>query len=173
MKKSRRPNPKRNNLKTLAQNIRMVVFDFDGVFTDNCVLVLQDGTEGVFCCRSDGFGIKKLKEAGIEPLVISTEVNPVVGVRCRKLNLTYIQGCSNKLETLKSETQNLGIDLKEVAYLGNDTNDTECLKAVGLPACVSDAHPAVIKLVKYVTKIKGGRGAVREFCDFIAGAKNE
>lgn len=173
MKRAKKPNPKRTDSKSLARSIRLAVFDFDGVFTDNRVLTLQDGTEGVFCCRSDGFGIKKLQEAGIESLVISTEVNPVVGVRCRKLNLPYIQGCENKLTALKAEAQRLNITLEQVAFLGNDTNDMECLKAVGFPACVADSHPDIFKLAKYITKIKGGKGAVREFCDLLLEGENE
>ena len=157
----------------IARQIQMVVFDFDGVFTDNRVLVMQDGTEGVFCSRADGFGLAALRSAGVQSLVISKEVNPVVGERCKKLRIPCIQGCDNKQEVLTREIRQLGISLERVAYVGNDVNDIECLEIVGLPVCVADAWPPVKEFSKIVTKAKGGYGAVREFCDFIVDIKNE
>ena len=155
----------------LAGQIQMIVFDFDGVFTDNRVLVLQDGTEGVLCNRADGFGLEAVKKQGVRLLVLSKEKNPVVGARCKKLDLPCIQGCDNKEETLRHEAEELGISLKNIAYMGNDINDLECLKIVGLPACVADAYPSVKAVSLYVTEAKGGHGAVREFCDLIVNAK--
>ncbi len=155
----------------IARQIQMVVFDFDGVFTDNRVLVMQDGSEGVFCSRADGFGLSALRGMGIHLMVISKEVNPVVGMRCNKLRLPCIQGCDNKQEVLIRETKQLGISLEHVAYMGNDINDIECLEIVGLSVCVADAWPSVKEISKVVTKAKGGYGAVREFCDFIAEVK--
>ncbi|MBI4698954.1 MAG: HAD hydrolase family protein [Nitrospirae bacterium] len=149
----------------------MIVFDFDGVFTDNRVLVLQDGTEGVLCSRSDGFGLEAVRSLGIKLLVLSTEKNSVVNARCKKLNLPCIHGCDNKPETLKAEAAKSGIPLSNVAYMGNDINDLGCMKIVGLPVCVADAYPAVIAVSSYITKAKGGHGAVREFCDLVAKAK--
>src|SRR3989304_2148565 len=100
-------------LRRIAGQIKLVVFDFDGVFTDNRVLVLQDGSEGVFCSRADGFGIEAVRGLGINLLVISKEKNPVVSARCQKLNLTCIQGWDNKAEILKYEAIKLGISLNE------------------------------------------------------------
>ena len=108
---------------------------------------------------------------GVQSLVISKEVNPVVGERCKKLRLLCIQGCDNKQEVLIRETRQLGISLEHVAYVGNDINDIECLKIVGLPVCVADAWPSVKEISRVITKAKGGYGAVREFCDFIAEVK--
>ncbi|MCM8830679.1 MAG: HAD hydrolase family protein [Candidatus Omnitrophica bacterium] len=156
----------------LASCIKLVVFDFDGVFTDNRVLVFEDGSEAVFCHRGDGLGLGLLKKSGLNILVISSETNSVVAARCRKLNLDCIQGCQNKFEVLKEKASQLNISLKEVAYLGNDINDIECLKNVGLAACVRDSHPEIFKYCKYVTSACGGFGAVREFCDIILKAKS-
>ncbi len=161
----------KERIRQLAKDIRMIVFDFDGVFTDNRVLVLQDGTEGVFCSRADGFGLDAVRKLGVSLLVISKETNPVVSARCKKLKLPCIQGCDNKAEVLTKEAEKLGIPLKNVAYMGNDINDLECLEIVGLPVCVSDSHPDVIKASLYITKTKGGYGAVREFCDYVADVK--
>ena len=168
--------PKRQNDKDtlcrIARSIQMAVFDFDGVFTNNLVLVLQDGREGVFCNRSDGLGLQALRERGTATLVISTEVNPVVKVRCEKLKLPCFQGCGNKLKVLEEQAETLQVSLEEVAFMGNDVNDLECLRKVGLPACVSDSHPTVLESSLFITKLPGGGGAVREFCDFVVGAKD-
>jgi YrbI family 3-deoxy-D-manno-octulosonate 8-phosphate phosphatase len=150
-----------------AKQIQMIVFDFDGVFTDNRVLTMQDGREAVFCWRGDGLGVAAVKSLGINVLVISTETNSVVSERCRKLEIPCIQACKDKRKALKREVGKFGISLECVAYMGNDINDLECLEMVGLPVCVADAHPDVITASSYVTNNKGGYGAVREFCDYI------
>lgn len=170
---SHRKAKSRNVINKIARDIQMIVFDFDGVFTDNKVLVLQDGTEGVFCNRADGFGIKAVRDLGVKLLVLSKEKNPVVSVRCKKLGLSCIQGQDDKVNVLRKEAKKLGIPLSNIAYLGNDINDVECLEIVGLPACVADAHPEVIAMSKLVTTKRGGEGAVREFCDYIANVKRK
>ncbi|HJR58772.1 MAG TPA: HAD hydrolase family protein [Vicinamibacterales bacterium] len=151
--------------------IRLVAFDFDGVFTDNAVYVSQDGTEAVRCVRSDGIGLQTLTALGIATLVISTETNPVVGARSRKLSLRCIQGCDDKLAALESVLAELGLTRGEAAFVGNDINDLECLEAVGLPIVVADAHDDVIPHAVYRTKTRGGHGAVREVCDLIAAVR--
>ena len=164
---------KRDKITKIAAGIRMIVFDFDGVFTDNRVLVLQDGTEGVLCSRADGFGLSAIREMGIEMFVLSKEKNPVVGARCRKLDIRCIQGQDHKVETLRKEAARLGVPLENVAFMGNDINDLECMRIVGLPVCVADAYPEVKKISLLVTKARGGHGAVREFCDYIAEIKKK
>jgi len=158
-------------INSLAKRVLLIVFDFDGVFTDNRVLVFQDGFEAVFCSRADGLGLEMLRNLGVQLMVLSKEKNPVVSARCKKLKLPCIQGCDNKAKVLAREADKLGISLKNVAFMGNDINDIECMKAVGLPACVSDSYPEVLDVSLYVSKKKGGHGAVREFCDFIANVK--
>lgn len=160
------------DLNEIARKIRMMAFDFDGVFTDNRVIVSQDGSEAVLCNRSDGIGLQAVRSRGVATLVISAEVNPVVGQRCRKLNLTCFQGCDDKVKVLKEQATELGATLDEVSFMGNDVNDIECLKAVGLPVCVSDAHADVMEYALYTTTLPGGAGAVRELCDLIARAKD-
>lgn len=159
-------------LSLLAQKIQMIVFDFDGVFTDNRVVVFQDGKEAVFCWRGDGIGLEMVRKLNINLLVISAETNPVVSARCKKLKIPYVDGCQDKLKVLEEKAKEANISLEEVAYLGNDINDLECLKKVGLPACVADAHPSLFGVAKYITKSLGGKGAVREFCEFIVKAKS-
>lgn len=151
--------------------IRLVVFDFDGVMTDNRVLTLQDGTEGVFCDRSDGLGIGLLARTGIGAMVLSKEPNPVVAARCRKLKLECVQGIDDKLPELKRQLEARGLKPAQVAYVGNDVNDEACMAHVGLPIAVADAYPGAMRLAVLVTQKLGGRGAVREVCEWLIGAQ--
>jgi YrbI family 3-deoxy-D-manno-octulosonate 8-phosphate phosphatase len=155
--------------KRLCQ-IKLVAFDFDGVFTDNMVYVFENGSEAVRCFRSDGIGLTKLKRAGIETVIISTESNPVVSARARKLKIRCFQNCEDKRKTLESLAQEMSISLAEIAFVGNDINDRSCLTCVGIPIVVQDAHPDVISLALYRTKAHGGHGAVREVCDILEKA---
>jgi YrbI family 3-deoxy-D-manno-octulosonate 8-phosphate phosphatase len=152
-------------LQEVIRKIRLVAFDFDGVFTDNMVYVLQDGSEAVRCNRSDGLGLQKLKKLGIETVIISTESNPVVSARAQKLKIRCFQNCEDKRKALENVAQEIGISLDEVAFVGNDVNDQPCLDYVGLPIVVNDAHPDVVSIARYQTRNPGGYGAVREVCD--------
>lgn len=162
-----------NNLSTLdtaslakiIRNIRLVAFDFDGVFTDNTVYVFEDGREAVRCTRSDGIGLSKLRALGVATVIISTEPNPVVSARSRKLNIECIQNCDDKFQVLDQLVNKMGLTLEQVAFVGNDINDLPCLMTVALPIVVSDAHPDVVSYACYQTKAAGGQGAVREICD--------
>lgn len=157
--------PLDSKLRKIIIQIRLIVFDFDGVFTDNTVYVSQNGEETVRCFRSDGIGLEKLRTKKINTIVITSEINPVASVRCKKLNIKCIRGCKDKLATLKSAVKRLKLSLKQVAFVGNDINDISCLSSVGLPIVVADAHKDVKGYAKYITRIKGGFGAVREICD--------
>lgn len=151
--------------------IRGVVFDFDGVFTDNLVSVSETGEETVRCSRADGLGLALIKEAGVSTLVLSTETNPVVSARCRKLGMEFRQGERDKLATLQRWVGEKGWGRECVAYVGNDLNDLACLRWAGLPIAVADAEPAVRAAARWVTKRNGGHGAVREICDAILRQK--
>ena len=154
-----------DNIQEIIRRIRLVAFDFDGVFTDNMVYVFEDGSEAVRCFRSDGIGLQKLEPLGIKKVIISTEANPVVSARARKLKMECVQNCQDKRAVLKEIAGNMDISLDEVAFVGNDINDLPCLTCVALPIVVKDAHPDVIPIARYRTKNPGGCGAVREVCD--------
>ena len=156
-----------SELTTLFTNVKFLIFDFDGVFTDNIVYTTEEGKEFVACWRSDGLGLSKVKNLGIPIWVISTEENPVVSKRCEKLDIPYMQGCKEKLSAMHELLERHNCPLESVVYVGNDINDEACLKSVGLPIVVADGYPEVIRLAKYVTKRPGGRGAVREICDLL------
>lgn len=152
-------------LDALVRDIRLIVFDFDGVFTDNTVLVSEDGKESVTCWRGDGLGLRELRRLGIDAYVLSMETNPVVSKRCQKLHVPLRQGCTDKGAAIAQLAAERKLELRQMAYVGNDINDLECLRMVGLPIVVSDAHPSVVQAGKWRTTLPGGRGAVREVCD--------
>ena len=121
---------------SVLRAVRMVVFDFDGVFTDDAVYVSEDGRESVRCWRGDGLGLRKLDALGIETMILSTEVNPVVGLRARKLKIKCQQGIDDKRTVLTRMASEAGVPLAEIAYVGNDINDALCFSAVGVAIAV-------------------------------------
>ncbi|MFN7926780.1 MAG: acylneuraminate cytidylyltransferase [Blastocatellia bacterium] len=154
----------------LLSHIRLLVLDFDGVMTDNRVLVRQDGKESVWCDRADGMGLARLRQSGLETVILSTETNPCVTARARKLGLHCIQGCETKLTALQAMASERQLAPQEIAYVGNDINDLECLRWVGLPIVVADAEREVFAAARLITTRQGGRGAVREVADALLAA---
>jgi YrbI family 3-deoxy-D-manno-octulosonate 8-phosphate phosphatase len=152
-------------LRPLLKRVRLVIFDFDGVFTDNRVWVNERGEEALAFSRSDGLGLRRLDEVGVQYLIVSAEPNPIVGARAVKLNAECVQGVDDKLAVVFERTELLGVALDETAYVGNDVNDVECLRAVGVPVVPADAWPEVRSLARWVLSRSGGAGCVREFCD--------
>ena len=152
--------------------VALVVFDFDGVFTDNRVWVSETGAESVACWRGDGIGLRRLDEAGVPYVIVSTEPNPVVARRAEKLRARCVHGVDDKLGVVREEATRVGATLDSVCYLGNDVNDTVCLEAVGLPVVPADAWPEVVPLARWVLERPGGRGCVRELCDAIWRARS-
>jgi 3-deoxy-D-manno-octulosonate 8-phosphate phosphatase (KDO 8-P phosphatase) len=154
-------------LRPLLERVRFAVFDFDGVFTDNRVWVDERGEETLAFSRSDGLGLRRLEEVGVRPLIVSMEQNAIVGARAKKLRVDCEQGVDDKLAVLQERTERLGLSLEDTAYLGNDINDADCLRAVGVPVVPADAWPEVKPLALWVLSRGGGTGCVREFCDAV------
>jgi N-acylneuraminate cytidylyltransferase len=137
------------------------------VLTDNRVWVDAEGRELVAANRSDGWGIARLKDAGIRVMVISTETNPVVAARCGKLDIEVLQSVNNKAEEIKSLLERKNIEPETVIFVGNDENDLPAFSQVGCAVVVGDAHPSVKTQADLVLQSEGGYGAVREICDQI------
>jgi YrbI family 3-deoxy-D-manno-octulosonate 8-phosphate phosphatase len=154
-------------MRPLPQNVQLVVFDFDGVMTDDRVWVDQDGREAVAVHRGDGMGLALLKRKGIRAVVLSTEKNPVVAARCRKLDLPVVQAVADKGIRLAGLFEEYRVNPEHVVYLGNDVNDIPCFPLVGCAVVVADAHPEALHEADLVLKTRGGFGAVRELCDLI------
>jgi len=151
----------------LPQVVKLVVFDFDGVMTDNRVWVDADGHEFIAAYRSDSVGLHALRDAGIDSVVLSTETDRAVEARCRKIGIDVMQGVKDKAERLTNFLAERGIDPAQVVYIGNDINDLPCFPLVGCAVAVADAMPDVLHAADLVLTQSGGFGAVREICERI------
>jgi YrbI family 3-deoxy-D-manno-octulosonate 8-phosphate phosphatase len=154
-------------LEPLLGRVRFAIFDFDGVFTDNRVWMNERGEEALAFSRSDGLGLRRLDEVGVQYLIVSMEQNAIVGARARKLHVDCVQGVDDKLSVVRDRTAAVGVSLDQTAFIGNDINDADCLRAVGLPVVPADAWPEVVPLASWVLSRPGGTGCVREFCDAV------
>lgn len=151
----------------LPEKVSLVVFDFDGVLTDNRVFVDENGHEFVAAYRSDSMGMTLMRQAGIPTVVISTEVNKVVEARCRKMKIESYQAVEDKATLLQKLLTERSINPAEVVFLGNDVNDVPCFPLVGCAVVVADAQPEAMRKADLVLSKKGGYGAARELCDLI------
>ncbi|WP_242587441.1 acylneuraminate cytidylyltransferase [Streptomyces sp. MST-110588] len=150
-------------------DVDAVVLDFDGTQTDDRVLIDSDGREMVAVHRGDGLGIAALRAAGLKLLVLSTERNPVVAARARKLRLPVLHGVDRKDLALKQWCEEEGIAPERVLYVGNDVNDLPCFALAGWPVAVAGAHDVVRGAARAVTTRAGGDGAIREIAAWLLG----
>ncbi|MFC2121398.1 cytidylyltransferase domain-containing protein [Bacteroidota bacterium] len=151
----------------LLKRIDLIVYDFDGVMTDNKAYIDQFGNESVLINRGDGLAISKIMKSNIRQIILSTEENTVVKKRAEKLKLNCFQGINNKKEFLMKYLDKNNINSSNVAYIGNDINDLEIMKHVGLPIAPNDACNEIKKIAKIVTIAKGGNGVIREIYNYI------
>ncbi|WP_406332475.1 cytidylyltransferase domain-containing protein [Streptomyces sp. NBC_00203] len=152
-----------------AEDIDAVVLDFDGTQTDDRVLIDSEGREFVSVHRGDGLGIAALRKSGLTMLILSSEQNPVVAARARKLKLPVLHGIDRKDLALKQWCEEQGIAPERVLYVGNDVNDLPCFALVGWPVAVASAHDVVRGAARAVTTVPGGDGAIREIASWILG----
>jgi len=142
-----------------------LVFDFDGVLTNNLVHLDQDGREWVSCSRADGLAFDVLRKLEKPACILSTEKNPVVTARANKLKIQAIQGISNKVDALKDLTEEHSLELDRIFYVGNDLNDYRAMQACGYSACPADSHEMIKQLATITLKTCGGEGVVRELLE--------
>ena len=154
--------------------IKMLVMDVDGTLTDGCIYMGPDGEAmKAFNCQ-DGYGIAQiLPKMGIVPVIITGRTSRILENRAAELKIGHLyQKVADKLSLLKSLAEEMGIAREEIAYIGDDLNDLECMQYCGFSACPADAVSGVVSAVDYVCSRNGGRGAVREFIEFIC-SRNE
>ncbi|WP_414170727.1 cytidylyltransferase domain-containing protein [Streptoverticillium reticulum] len=157
------------NSRPALDDVDAVVLDFDGTQTDDRVLIDADGRELVAVHRGDGLGVAALRRAGLDLLILSTETNPVVAARGRKLGIPVVHGSEHKDHALKQWCEERGIAPDRVLYVGNDVNDLPCFGLVGWPVAVANAHGSVRAAARAVTSAPGGSGAVREIASWLLG----
>ena len=156
----------------VLKGIHLFAMDVDGVLTDAGMYYSESGEELKKFNTRDGMGIKLLQRAGLITALITMEETKLVARRAEKLAIPEVhQGARDKLAVMRGMVARHGLTLKEVAYIGDDVNDLETLKAVGFSAATADAVPGVRDAVAYVCRQKGGEGAVREVADLILAAQ--
>jgi len=153
--------------------ITTIIFDFDGVLTDDRVYVDQEGREMVCCTRRDGIGFDILRKLDLRLFILSTETNPVVARRGEKLKVPVVQGSRDKAADVQKLANEHGFSLSETLFVGNDINDLPAMRACGLSACPADAHPCVKKQATYILETPGGAGVTREILEKILGWSEE
>jgi YrbI family 3-deoxy-D-manno-octulosonate 8-phosphate phosphatase len=150
-------------------NVKLIVYDFDGVMTDNTAIIDENGKESVSINRSDGLAVIYIKKMNIPQIILTAETNKVVAHRARKLGIDVIQTEKSKILSLKDYLEKNKIDKENTIYIGNEINDIECMQYVGYSLCPADACQKVKKIAGKVLQTGGGRGAVREFYDILMG----
>ena len=151
----------------ITSDLAAIIFDFDGVLTDDRVWVDQDGREMVCCNRRDGIGFDVLRKTDIRLFILSTEANPVVLRRAEKLRVPCIHGCRDKAAALRDLAEREGFSLEATLFVGNDINDLPAMRLCGYSACPSDAHPSVREIATFALQTPGGQGVAREIAESV------
>lgn len=151
----------------LAKDISLIVYDFDGVMTNNKVILSEDGLESVVVNRSDGLAVEIFKNNNLPQLIISKERNKIVSVRANKLGIQVLQGIDDKKVALEGYCSDRCIDLKKVIYVGNELNDLSVMQAIGHPVAPCDACKEVRDIAEMVLGVGGGNGVVRELLNHV------
>ena len=148
------------------KKIKMLVMDVDGTLTDGKIYIGSQGEVMKAFNVKDGYAIKHiLPEMGIIPVIITGRTSAIVEYRARELDITELyQGVTDKLAQLKKLAEKYQLTKDQIAYIGDDVNDLECIKYCGFSACPNDAVEEVKRCVSYVCSVFGGGGAVREIC---------
>ncbi len=155
-------------VKRRARRVRLVIMDVDGVLTDAGMYYAESGEELKKFNTRDGHGIVLVHSAGIRTAFITRERTPIFTRRAAKLGVTEVhQGVLDKLPVVKRILETFGLAPEEACFIGDDVGDLEAMRYVGLAAAVADALPPIRRVAHYVTRKKGGGGAVREICDLI------
>lgn len=148
--------------------IKMLVMDVDGTLTDGKIYISSQGEIMKAFSVKDGLGIAKLHSKGIISVIITGRNSQIVTERAKELNITeVIQGVHDKVKVLSEVAKKYKCDLNEIAYIGDDENDLECMKVCGMKSCPADAEEAVKRVVNFICNRRGGDGAVREFIEYI------
>ena len=154
--------------------INLIVYDFDGVMTDNRAILDQTGAESVIIHRGDGYGVRMIKDnLHISQIILSTEENPIVANRAEKLHIPVIHGVQDKKTVLEEYCEHHGISLENVLYVGNDLNDYEAMKLCGITLCPADAEPEILNYASTIIPVKGGAGVIRYLYRMLSDRDNE
>jgi 3-deoxy-D-manno-octulosonate 8-phosphate phosphatase (KDO 8-P phosphatase) len=155
-----------------AREVKLVIFDVDGVLTDGGLFLGDDGQEYKSFNSRDGHGMKMLQKTGVVIGIITGRTSEVVRIRMESLGVEHVyQGKQDKLPAYVELRDKLGLTNEEVAYVGDDVVDLPIMRRVGLAIAVNDAHPFVLQHAHWQTPHKGGRGAARDVCEMVLEAQ--
>lgn len=154
--------------------VKLFVMDVDGTLTDGRIYIGANGEVMKAFDVKDGYGIVTAAANGIVPVIVTGRTSDIVAARAKELRVTELhQGLSDKLACVREVAAKYGASREEIAYIGDDLNDRDCLEYCGVTGCPGDASEEVKPLVTYVCRRDGGRGAVREFIDYITAGRSE
>ncbi len=156
-------------MKDFFKKIKLFVYDFDGVMTDNRFLLNSSGEEQVYLNRSDGLAIKMISSLGINQLILSSENSEIIKVRAEKLKIDCLYGVQEKEKVIKKILTKFDVKEDEVGYIGNDLNDLKAMKSIGLKMCPIDAEKRIVDSCDIIFQRKGGHGVIRELYSMITG----
>jgi len=160
------------DIQAKAANIRMVIFDVDGVLTDGSLYLGDDGQEYKAFNSKDGHGMKMLQASGVAIAIITGRTSEVVRIRMQSLGIEHVfQGIQDKRNAYDELKQQIGLQDTQIAYVGDDVVDLPVMTRVGLAISVADGHELVKKHAHWTTGHGGGRGAAREVCEFLMDAQ--
>ncbi len=166
--------PMEQSILDIAKDIKLLICDVDGVFSDGLIYMGNNGEELKTFHTRDGYGVKSLMNAGIEIAIITGRRSQIVENRMKALGISLIyQGQDDKIKAYQDICTKLDIAPEQTGYIGDDLIDWPVMEQVALKVCVADGHPLLARRANYVTSIRGGHGAVREVCDLILQARNE
>ncbi len=155
--------------RAMPGKVDLIICDFDGVLTDNRVWVDRDGRESVAAYRSDSIRVKEMQASGMQVMILSSEQDPVVAARAKKMGVEVIHGVGihDKGRVMREVLEHRKIKAENVIYIGNDLNDLPCFEIAGWSVAVADAYPEVLRAADFVLSRPGGYGAVRELCELV------
>ncbi|GAB6196522.1 KdsC family phosphatase [Lysobacter xanthus] len=160
------------DLRSRARRVRLACFDVDGTLTDGRLIYSADGGEAKAFHVHDGQGLVLLRRAGLEVAFVTARTSPVVERRAAELGVRAWCGVGDKLDCVRGLADTLGLDLGEVAFMGDDLPDLSVMRAVGLSACPADAHAWIARDAHWQSRQPAGHGAAREFCDMLLEAQD-
>ena len=153
------------NTTTLLGNIEVIIFDFDGVLTDNKVYLDQEGKESVSCSRADGLAFDVMHKLKIPTCILSTEKNLVVTARANKLKTSVMQGVADKVDGVRQILEEGNFSLEKTLFVGNDLNDYRAMRLCGYAVCPADSHKKIKEISDVILRTCGGDGVARELLE--------
>ncbi len=170
----KRTTTKRKPTKARFNKLKLIIFDFDGVFTDNFIYIADDNSELKKFFVPDGVGIWLLHQAELDVAIVTGNNTKTTAARAKRLQIKHVyQNIRDKTEVYEELKHKFGLTDAECLYMGDDLTDLRCMKRAGISVATADAHPEIKKVAHWITKHRGGHGAIREVAEAILVARGK